>query len=471
MKNILIIFLVLTSYFSINAQTNYEDVVYLKNGSVIHGIIIEQIPNVSIKIKSGQNTFVFKIDEILKMTKEEITIDQTSTNNIKINSGIEKFIGLFEVLTQTSAKLYFHVKDEGGNYTMKCYIVENGEISDLSWTHCRSDEIVFTQSNENLLSADYNMVTFRYKPATQTLVYNNGDCIDEMKKISDLSSSATMKDVFNNINIAKASNSQKTYSYNSIEKRNFNVTQLPNQESWNIELNKIESLNSNFNVAEIQNIIINGFETSKRISKGYSTTNATNNYVYEFTINSLKYSLDQGKKLISNEPYSGYSCDLSIKYKILDKKDSSLINVQILTIPGGNPKLNTSKEKAYSECIQNLQSTMKKIVWFFNPLVCNFNSVISTSNKGLPKVISLNNPQFMTSDIKIYFAIVETNDTYYEKGVLKYKKVIATGEFDKIDGANVICKIKSGEDKLKEYIDGGKNFIAISSITELEKIE
>lgn len=46
------------SYNSINAQTNYEDVVYLKNGSIIHGIIVEQIPNESIKIESGPNTFV-----------------------------------------------------------------------------------------------------------------------------------------------------------------------------------------------------------------------------------------------------------------------------------------------------------------------------------------------------------------------------------------------------------------------------
>ena len=55
------------------AQTNYEDVVYLKNGSVIHGMIIEQIPNESIKIRTAdRNIFVFRIDEIEKMTKEEV---------------------------------------------------------------------------------------------------------------------------------------------------------------------------------------------------------------------------------------------------------------------------------------------------------------------------------------------------------------------------------------------------------------
>jgi hypothetical protein len=56
------------------AQTNYEDVVYLKNGSIIHGMIIEQVPNESIKIQTAdRNIFVFKMDEILKITKEEIT--------------------------------------------------------------------------------------------------------------------------------------------------------------------------------------------------------------------------------------------------------------------------------------------------------------------------------------------------------------------------------------------------------------
>ena len=41
----------------------YEDVVILKNGSEIHGIIIEQKPNDYIKIQSGKNTFVYRFDD------------------------------------------------------------------------------------------------------------------------------------------------------------------------------------------------------------------------------------------------------------------------------------------------------------------------------------------------------------------------------------------------------------------------
>ena len=50
---------------------NYQDVVYLKNGSVIKGTIMEQVPDKTIKIKSGENLFVYQMDEIEKITKEE----------------------------------------------------------------------------------------------------------------------------------------------------------------------------------------------------------------------------------------------------------------------------------------------------------------------------------------------------------------------------------------------------------------
>ena len=42
----------------------YEDVVILKDGTEIHGIIIEEKPNEYIKIKSGENIFVYEMDKI-----------------------------------------------------------------------------------------------------------------------------------------------------------------------------------------------------------------------------------------------------------------------------------------------------------------------------------------------------------------------------------------------------------------------
>lgn len=48
-----------------------QDVVYLKTGGVLRGIIIEQVPNVSLKIQTEDgNIFIYKMDEIIKTTKE-----------------------------------------------------------------------------------------------------------------------------------------------------------------------------------------------------------------------------------------------------------------------------------------------------------------------------------------------------------------------------------------------------------------
>lgn len=55
-----------------HAQTMMQDVVYLKDGSVVRGIIIEQVPGVSVKIRTADgNIFVYQIENIEKLTKEK----------------------------------------------------------------------------------------------------------------------------------------------------------------------------------------------------------------------------------------------------------------------------------------------------------------------------------------------------------------------------------------------------------------
>ena len=52
-------------------QNNLIDVVYLKNGSILRGIIIEQVPNESIKLQTSDgNIFVYQTSDIEKITKE-----------------------------------------------------------------------------------------------------------------------------------------------------------------------------------------------------------------------------------------------------------------------------------------------------------------------------------------------------------------------------------------------------------------
>lgn len=73
-------------------QNNNQDVVYLKNGSIIRGEIIEQIPNKLIKIETtDRNVFVYQMDEIEKITKEIPPNSIVKQNNSDKRKG---YIGL-----------------------------------------------------------------------------------------------------------------------------------------------------------------------------------------------------------------------------------------------------------------------------------------------------------------------------------------------------------------------------------------
>lgn len=85
MKKFLLLPVFIFLMFAFNASgQDYEDVIYLKNGSVIRGLIIEQIPSVSLKMQTKDgNIFVYKIEEVEKMAKEQPFVQIRDKNNIK----------------------------------------------------------------------------------------------------------------------------------------------------------------------------------------------------------------------------------------------------------------------------------------------------------------------------------------------------------------------------------------------------
>lgn len=78
-----------------NAQT-LQEAVYLKNGSIIKGTIIEQVPNEALKIKTADGSiFVYQMSEVEKITKiekeENLNLDSRKKNAGK---GYRGFIDL-----------------------------------------------------------------------------------------------------------------------------------------------------------------------------------------------------------------------------------------------------------------------------------------------------------------------------------------------------------------------------------------
>lgn len=69
------------------SQDGMRDVLYLKNGSIIKGYIIEQIPDKSLKIQTADGrVFVFDISEIDKIVRE-------STGNVQVSPGVDNIPG------------------------------------------------------------------------------------------------------------------------------------------------------------------------------------------------------------------------------------------------------------------------------------------------------------------------------------------------------------------------------------------
>lgn len=63
-----------------------QDVVYLKNGTIIRGVIVEEIPNVTIKIETKDGSvFVFQMSEVIKIEKEKEAAAPTAGAEAKNN--------------------------------------------------------------------------------------------------------------------------------------------------------------------------------------------------------------------------------------------------------------------------------------------------------------------------------------------------------------------------------------------------
>lgn len=96
MKNFiaLLVFIVITT--TAFGQTAKRDVLYLKNGSIIKGTIVEQTPPTQLKIQTADGSlFVFKYDEILKIEREDAAADAINNFQKPAPPNISEYGGHF----------------------------------------------------------------------------------------------------------------------------------------------------------------------------------------------------------------------------------------------------------------------------------------------------------------------------------------------------------------------------------------
>lgn len=72
MKKYLILTIAALLFLTTAQAQQYTEVVYLKNGSMIRGTVVEQTPGESLKIRTTDGSlFVYRMDEVEKIVKEE----------------------------------------------------------------------------------------------------------------------------------------------------------------------------------------------------------------------------------------------------------------------------------------------------------------------------------------------------------------------------------------------------------------
>lgn len=85
MKRFVLFISVLLSAGSLLAQSTVETV-YLKNGGLVKGEIIEQVPGQSLKVKTKDgNIFVYQMDEVERITKEQVTVGNEGHRGLDFN--------------------------------------------------------------------------------------------------------------------------------------------------------------------------------------------------------------------------------------------------------------------------------------------------------------------------------------------------------------------------------------------------
>lgn len=96
MKKILTVIVVLCCLgLSSYAQEGFQDVIYLKSGGIIRGTMIEQIPGKSIKLQTAdRNVFIYQMEEIEKITKEQI--DSKHSSNYGSDENQSGYLGILE---------------------------------------------------------------------------------------------------------------------------------------------------------------------------------------------------------------------------------------------------------------------------------------------------------------------------------------------------------------------------------------
>ena len=87
MKKTLFMLLLFVGGITVSMAQNVQEVVYLKNGSVVRGVVIEQVPGGALKIQTADGSiFAYQMSEVTKITKENTKSNFKNGNSLSLNN-------------------------------------------------------------------------------------------------------------------------------------------------------------------------------------------------------------------------------------------------------------------------------------------------------------------------------------------------------------------------------------------------
>ncbi|MCO5230670.1 MAG: hypothetical protein M9958_05900 [Chitinophagales bacterium] len=496
MKSLFIIMLSLFTFcIELMGQTSYEDVVYLKNGSVIHGIIVEQIPNESIKIKSGNNVFVFKLSEVQKMTKEEIisSSNQGNRTNVQYDENELKTYLVKKLQTESKSNLQF-VEFQKTNGASK--IINGQDYYEIWFTFSfKPVKPVYKDGNSWLVSSTQGGVWRNFEVATQkaggydAFLSVDGQNEYASNRVIKLSGKAELKKTEQTWLITQLSFSKEelvadvsgvarhlNINGNIQEGENyFLIKDVPLTGSGYTMYQPVQ-INVPGTIADLaKNIVyksLSGFRRGQKVSADEYNAATGEKWIVTMTIEKASNSLKSGKALIGGKPYSGYQCEIEMVWKMSKVGDPSTSFTERTTVNTGTPMDNKTEEKAMQSALSKFEDEVKETLLKYGSFQANVLEINELDKKGLPREITLDNAQYLSYGKTIYFFITKEKDLYVGyKNAISMRSVVATGVYRTTISGKIVCKILSGEQNLSRELATGEKLIAISTISRPTKVD
>lgn len=155
MKKLFLLCLALSFFVTLYAQ-RMEDIIYLKDGSIVRGSIIELVPDKTIRIKiKGGSEFVYTIDQIAKYHKEPIKTEEVDNRDNGLYKGfnVEPAIFAGSEVDDDYAILGAHVL---ANYQINSFIAFGAGVGVRTYDFDATYIPLFGQFRVNFIKMKYS---------------------------------------------------------------------------------------------------------------------------------------------------------------------------------------------------------------------------------------------------------------------------------------------------------------------------